>query len=78
MTTFWLLLSDLFKWSFQLFDFIGFGFNWIIVIAMTIFFVYWCVQVFKFGKKDVNYVSDTENNNPYYREDLYKQDGNKH
>ena len=42
MTSFWLFLSDLFKWSFGFYDFAGNVLNWILFIVASTLFCYWC------------------------------------
>ncbi|AJW63614.1 hypothetical protein OZ664_08275 [Elizabethkingia sp. HX WHF] len=75
MTSFWLFLSKVFKWSFGFYDTFGNVLNWILFIVACGYFVYWCwILVAPLGNnKDNEYHSDTEDDNPYYREDLYKQ-----
>jgi pyruvate-formate lyase-activating enzyme len=74
MTAFWLFLSDVFKWTFQIFDFAGNAINWILFFTACGMFCYWCfVLVSKLGNnKDKDYFSQTEGKNPYYDPKIYK------
>ncbi len=76
MTSFWLFLSDLFKWSFGLFDFGANVFNWILFLAGVVLFCYWCyiLVVTLGGNKDKTYFSPTEGKYPYYDPKIYKKE----
>ncbi|KMQ71150.1 hypothetical protein [Chryseobacterium koreense] len=75
MTSIWLLLSDLFKWSFGFFDFAGNILNWILFIAACVLFVYWCYVLVSTlgGDKDKTYYSPTEGKHPYYDPKIMKK-----
>jgi len=68
MTSFWLLLSDIFVWSYGFYDVFGYFINWILFLVVSVFFLYWCkVLVFQLGNnKDREYHSETEGKNPYH------------
>lgn len=76
MTWFWLTLSKLFKWSFGFYDAVGYVANWILFLAASVFFVYWCyVLIVTLGNnKDKEYYSPTEGKYPYYDPSLYKKE----
>lgn len=76
MTSFWLFLSDLFKWSFGFFDFAGNVMNWILFIVASALFCYWCyVLVATLGNnKDKEYHSPTEGKFPYYNPELHTKE----
>lgn len=76
MTSFWLFLSDVFKWSFGFFDAFGNVLNWILFIVASIFFIYWCYVLVATlgGDKDKEYFSPTEGKFPYYDPKKYKKD----
>lgn len=76
MTSFWLFLSSVFKWSFGFFDATGYVLNWILFLVGCAFFVYWCyVLVSTLGNnKDKEYYSPTEGKHPYYKPELYKKE----
>lgn len=73
MTSFWLFLSDVFKFSFKFYDLFGNVLNWILFIVASVLFVYWCyVLVVTLGNnKDKEYHSPTEGKFPYYNPDLH-------
>lgn len=76
MTSFWLFLSDLFKWSFGFYDFAGNVLNWILFIVASALFCYWCyVLVTILGNnKDKEYYSPTEGKFPYYNPELHTKE----
>lgn len=76
MTSFWLFLSDLFKWSFGFYDFAGNVMNWILFIVASALFCYWCyVLVATLGNnKDKEYYSPTEGKFPYYNPELHTKE----
>ena len=76
MTSFWLFLSSVFKWSFGFFDFAGNFVNWILFIVATVLFCYWCyVLVVTLGvDKDKEYFSPTEGHHPYYDPKIMKKE----
>lgn len=75
MTSFWLFLSGLFKWSFGFYDFAGNFLNWILFIILCVMFVYWCyvLVVTLGGDKDKEYFSPTEGKYPYYDPKIYEK-----
>lgn len=77
MTSFWLFLGNIFKWTFGFFDFAGNFINWILFIVAAGFFIYWCyvLVVTLGGNKDTEYHSETEGKYPYYDPKLYKNEG---
>lgn len=74
MTAFWLFLSDVFKWFFQIFPFAGNVINWILFFCAVVMFCYWCyVLISTLGNnKDKDYFSPTEGHHPYYDPKIYK------
>ncbi|ADQ82772.1 hypothetical protein [Riemerella anatipestifer] len=77
MTSFWLFLSDLFKWSFGFYDAAGNVLNWVLFLLGCGFFIYWCytLVVTLGGDKDKEYHSPTEGKFPYYDTNIYKKEG---
>lgn len=75
MTSVWLFLSEVFKWTFGFFDAFGNVLNWILFIVASILFIYWCyvLVVTLGGDKDKEYFSPTEGKNPYYDPKIYKK-----
>lgn len=76
MTTIFLLISDLFKWSFGFFDFAANFVNWILFFAGTALFTNWCYVLYSKlgGNKDKAYHSPTEGHHPYYDPKIYKKE----
>ena len=76
MTSFWLFLSSVFKWSFGFFDFAGNFVNWILFIVATVLFCYWCyvLVVTLGGDKGKEYFSPTEGHHPYYDPKIMKKE----
>ena len=76
MTSFWLFLSDLFMWSYGLFDFAATELNWILFIAAVAIFGYWCYVLVSTlgGNKDKAYFSPTEGHHPYYDPAIHKKE----
>lgn len=76
MTSLWLFLSGLFKWSFGFYDFAGNILNWILFLVGTILFCYWCyvLMVKLGGDQDKEYFSPTEGHHPYYDPKIYKKE----
>lgn len=74
MTSFWLFLSGVFKWVFQIFPFAGNVINWILFFLACAMFCYWCyVLIATLGNnKDREYHSPTEGKHPYYDPEIYK------
>ncbi|WP_419870030.1 DUF6341 family protein [Chryseobacterium sp. CT-SW4] len=77
MTSFWLFLSKVFKWSFGFYDALGNVLNWLLFIVCCVLFIYWCyvLVVTLGGNKDKEYYSPTEGKNPYYDPKIYKREG---
>ncbi|QOR73606.1 hypothetical protein SAMN05443429_106154 [Cruoricaptor ignavus] len=75
MTSFWLALSNFFKWTFGFFDFAGYVLNWILFLAASAIFIYWCytLVVTLGNNKDKEYFSPTEGKHPYYDPEIYKK-----
>ena len=75
MTSFFLFLSDVFKWSFGLFDAAGNVLNWILFLVASALFTYWCyvLRVTLGGDKDIEYFSPTEGHHPYYDPKINKK-----
>lgn len=75
MTSFFLFLSDVFKWTFGIFDTFGYVLNWILFLVGAALFTYWCwVLVSKLGNnKDKEYFSPTEGHHPYYDPKINKK-----
>lgn len=75
MTSFWLFLSKVFKWSFGFYDMFGTVLNWILFLVATAMFCYWCwVLISVLGNnKDKEYYSPTEGKYPYYDPNIYKK-----
>jgi hypothetical protein len=76
MTSFWLFLSSVFKWTFGLFEVGGNVINWILFFASVSLFCYWCYVLYSIlgGNKDKEYHSPTEGHYPYYDPKIYKKD----
>ncbi len=76
MTSFWLFLSDVFKFSFQFYDIFGNVLNWILFTVASVLFIYWCyVLVVTLGNnKDKEYYSPTEGKFLYYNPDLHTKE----
>lgn len=76
MTSFFLFLSDVFKWTFGFFSTFGYVFNWILFLVASALFTYWCwVLISKLGNnKDKEYFSPTEGHHPYYDPKIMKKD----
>lgn len=77
MTSFFLWLSDVFKWSFGLFDALGNVINWLLFIAASVMFIYWCWElIVPLGNnKDNDYKSPSKEFRPYYDPEIYKKKG---
>ncbi|SDQ75455.1 hypothetical protein SAMN05421664_2464 [Chryseobacterium soldanellicola] len=77
MTSFFLFLSKVFKWSFGFYDTFGNVLNWILFVVCCVLFTYWCyVLVVTLGNnKDKDYYSPTEGKHPYYDPTIYKKEG---
>lgn len=75
MTSFFLFLSDLFKWSFGFFEVAGTVVNWLLFIAACAMFIYWCyVLVSALGNnRDKEYYSPTEGKHPYYDPNIHRK-----
>ena len=76
MTSFWLFLSSVFKWSFGFFDFAGNAINWILFLIGSILFTYWCYVLVKTlgGNKDKEYFSPTAGKHPYYDPKIHRKE----
>ncbi len=76
MTSFWLFLSDVFTWSFGIFEAAGYVINWILFLAACALFIYWCyvLMVTLDGDNDKEYFSPTEGHHPYYDPKINKKD----
>lgn len=76
MTSFWLFLSSVFKWSFGFFEFAGNFLNWILFFLAMGFFCYWCYILVSTlgGDKDKEYHSPTEGHFPYYDPKIYDKE----
>jgi len=76
MTSFWLFLSDVFKFSFQFYDIFGNVLNWILFTVASVLFIYWCyVLIVTLGNnKDKEYYSPTEGKFLYYNPDLHTKE----
>lgn len=76
MTSFWLFLSSVFKWSFGFFEFAGNFLNWILFFVAFGFFCYWCYILISTlgGDTDKDYHSPTEGHHPYYDPKIYNKE----
>jgi hypothetical protein len=76
MTSFWLFLSDVFKWSFGFYDAVGNVLNWVLFFVSCILFIYWCyvLVITLGGNKDKEYFSPTEGHHPYYDPRIYEKE----
>lgn len=75
MTSFFLFLSDVFKWSFQFFDLFGNLINWILFVVASVMFIYWCWElIVPLGNnKDKDYKSPSKEFRPYYDPKIMKK-----
>lgn len=78
MTSFWLLLSDFFKWTFEILGAGAYVINWILFLVACGYFLYWCwILVAELGNnKDKEYYSPTEGKYPYYDPKIYNKEVN--
>lgn len=76
MTSFWLFLSEVFKFSYKFYDLAGNVVNWVLFLAASIMFCYWCYTLITtFGNnKDKDYHSPTEGKYPYYNAELHTEE----
>lgn len=76
MTSFWLLLSDFFKWIFGFLAAGAYVINWILFLVTLGYFLYWCwTLVSPLGNnKDEEYYSPTEGKFPYYDPKIYNKE----
>lgn len=76
MTTIFLWISDLFKWSFGFFEFAGNFINWILFLVSMALFCYWCyiLVITLGGDKDKEYHSPTAGKHPYYDPTIYNKE----
>lgn len=76
MTSIWLFLSDLFKWSFGFYPLMGTIINWVLFLVASAFFIYWCyiLVVTLGGDKDHEYKNETAGKFPYYDPEIYRKD----
>lgn len=75
MTSIFLFLSSVFKWTFQFFEIFGNVLNWVLFIVSCVLFVYWCwMLVGPLGNnKDHKYVSPSKQKKPYYDPEIYRK-----
>lgn len=75
MTSFWLFLSSVFKFSFGFYTHVGYFFNWVLFIVGCVFFLYWCYVLIAVlgGNQDKEYYSPTEGKFPYYDPERYSK-----
>lgn len=68
MTSIFLWISSVFKWSFGFFDFAGNVVNWILFLVSAALFTYWCYVLVKVlgGDRDKEYHSPTAGKHLYY------------
>jgi hypothetical protein len=76
MTSFWLFLSSVFKWSFGFYDFSANVLNWVLFFVTFGFFCYWCyILIVKLGNNtDEEYKNDTCGHYPYYDPKIYNKE----
>jgi hypothetical protein len=76
MTSFWLFLSSVFKWSFGFYDFSANVLNWVLFLTGFGFFCYWCyILIVKLGNNtDEEYTNDTYGKHPYYDPKIYNKE----
>ncbi|MHA6726994.1 DUF6341 family protein [Chryseobacterium sp. A301] len=76
MTSFWLFLSDVFKWAFGFYDLFGNVLNWVLFVVASAIFIYWCweLMVPLGNNKDKDYKSPSKVKRPYYDPAIYKKD----
>ncbi|MHA6697068.1 hypothetical protein [Chryseobacterium sp. A321] len=76
MTSFWLFLSDVFKWAFGFYDLFGNVLNWVLFFVASAIFIYWCweLMVPLGNNKDKDYKSPSKVKRPYYDPAIYKKD----
>ena len=77
MTSFFLFLSSVFKWSFGFFDATGNVLNWILFLLASGIFTYWCWELVGplGGDKDKGYKSPSKEIRPYYDPKIYNKKG---
>ena len=75
MTSFWLFLSSVFKWSFNFYDIFGNVLNWVLFFVACTLFIYWCWElVVPLGNnKDKDYKSPSPEPCPYYDPEIMKK-----
>ena len=75
MTSLWLLLGDVFEWTFGFYDVFGTVLNWILFFVASALFIYWCWQlIVPLGNnKDRAYKSPSKEIRPYYDPEIYKK-----
>ncbi len=76
MTSIFLLISKFFIWTFGIFEFAGNLLNWVLFLAATAIFCYWCYILLTTlgGNKDNAYVSPTGGKHPYYDPKIYRKE----
>lgn len=76
MTSIFLLISRVFKWSFGFFDFSANVLNWVLFLVASALFTYWCYVLWSVlgGDKDKEYFSPTAGHHPYYDPKIYKKE----
>lgn len=75
MTSFWLFLSGVFKWTYGFYDAFGNVVNWILFIVASTLFTYWCYMLVAAlgNNKDKDYKSPSKVIRPYYDPKIYKK-----
>ena len=76
MTSFWLFLSEVFKFSFKFYDLAGNVLNWVLFFVATGIFTDWCYTLVKTlgNNKDKEYHSPTEGKFHYYDPELHTKE----
>lgn len=75
MTGIFLFLSDVFKWSFQVFEIFGNVINWVLFLVASALFIYWCWELVVplRNNEDRDYVSPSKEIRPYYDPEIYRK-----
>lgn len=51
-------IGKFFTWTFKLLPIIGVFIDWVFVLAIVLFLLYWCKRIIGFSQNDKNYDGD--------------------